>query len=412
MATTQEALEAWTTRVFEDPADWENHYGNVTCDVAGITLNMIIDTGATINAITEEHWDQLRRDPRARVEWLDPEKGRKVVAYASAAPLEVKARFMATLTTANYSRPTIDAEFYVIRNAKRSLLSKFTARELGVVLMGEEVDMVNAILPPEEKISDPFPIAPVPEIRFDIDKSITPSKHCYVRIPEAFKEDVERRLEKMIREDIIEKVEGTPEWVSSMNVVMKGPKDFRLTLNMKKANAAIGRQYHPIPTIESIRQQVGEARYFAKLDLSQAYYHLVLDEEARNMTCFMTTKGVYRYKRLVFGVVCAPEIFQKFMEDTLQGLSGVVNFIDDVLVFADTIEELRRRTAEVMTRLGDYNLKLNLEKCEFEKKEVTFLGHSFSREGINIDERKTRAVKSFRSPKTISELRSFLGELK
>lgn len=339
----EEVFYGWISNISKNSDD---AYGRVACKIADVPITLLIDTGATVNALTEDHWKQLKNISGDGIKILNPKLGKSILTYATSDPLITVARFIADLTTASFVRPTIKAEFYVIKGAKKGLLSKHTARELGIVLMGEEVDFINSATEKE-----PFPIAPVPEIDFDVDPSVMPSRQCYVRIPEAFKDKVETRLQQMLNDDIIEKVDGAPEWVSSMNIVMKGPKDFRLTLNMKKANQAIRRPFHPIPTIERIRQQVGDAAWYAKLDLTQAFYHLLLSEKARNLTCFMTTKGIFRYKRLVFGVVCAPEIFQSFMERVLDGLEGALNFIDDILIFARTLEELRKRTDDVMNRL-------------------------------------------------------------
>lgn len=116
-----------------------------------------------------------------------------------------------------------------------------------------------------------------------------------------------------------------------------------------------------------------------------------------------------RYKRLMFGVSCAPEIFQKTMEAILLGLEGVIVYLDDVVVYGSTKEEHDRRVEALLERMKEYEILLNQNKCIFGVKELEFLGHVMNEYGIRPTESRIAAVKSFREPKTIGELRSFLG---
>lgn len=151
------------------------------------------------------------------------------------------------------------------------------------------------------------------------------------------------------------------------------------------------------------------AKYFTKLDLHSAFHHVVISEKSRDLTTFMAPNGMYRFKRLVFGVNCAPEIFQRIMESILMGIDSVIIYIDDILIFAPTIEQLRTETKKVTAALRENNLTLNREKCVYEAEKLTFLGHQLSASGLNIEEQKVKDVEGFREPKTSSELRSFLG---
>lgn len=116
-----------------------------------------------------------------------------------------------------------------------------------------------------------------------------------------------------------------------------------------------------------------------------------------------------RFKRLVFGVNCAPEIFQRIMEDILAGIPNIIIYIDDILVYAENIDKLRGITETVIDALKRNNLTMNTAKCEFGKETMTFVGHKLSSNGLNIDEEKVKDIKKFRSPKSAAELRSFLG---
>lgn len=123
----------------------------------------------------------------------------------------------------------------------------------------------------------------------------------------------------------------------------------------------------------------------------------------------MTSKGLFRYKRLMFGINCAPEIFQKIMEQVLSGCEGCMNYIDDIIVYGSTVEEHDRRLGKVLKRLSDYDITLNSDKCMYRVKSLEFLGHRLSSKGIEPSVDKTLAIKQFRQPNTSEEVRSFLG---
>lgn len=391
----------------------EAAYGKEWCIIGGMRILMMIDSGSCVNAITQETWVKLRNS-KSKFKMLNTQTGRQLHAYASTNPLRILARLRTSVAAESRAYLEVDTEIYVIQGARRDLLGKMTARELNLLVMGSKemsawtngnfvYDISSA---PQTKI---FPKAPVEQVRFQINPDVQPCQQFYIRIPEALRQPAMERLLKMEREGIIEKFDGAPKWISGLNVVMKGPNDFRLTLNMKKANQAIMRPFYRIPTLEDIRKQVDGARLFTKLDLSQAFYHLELHETARELTNFMTMNGIYRYVRMPFGASSAPEIFQKFMDKVLSGVKGVVVFLDDMLCFAEGPSQLDLVVQEVKHRLCSFNLTMNEDKCEYGKASIQFLGHRFDKDGINIEENKVKALMKFRSPKTASEARSFIG---
>lgn len=138
-------------------------------------------------------------------------------------------------------------------------------------------------------------------------------------------------------------------------------------------------------------------------------FQVVISEKSREITTFITKKGLFRYTRLMFGINCAPEMFQKIMEQILNGCDGCVVFIDDILIHGPTNEVHDSRVSTVLKRLKEFNVLLNKEKCAFGVPEIEFLGHHLSGEGIKPQHDKVVAVKTFRKPNTAEEVRSFLG---
>lgn len=147
-----------------------------------------------------------------------------------------------------------------------------------------------------------------------------------------------------------------------------------------------------------------------KIDNIYVEFLLVeISPESREITTFMTRKGLFRYKRLMFGISCAPEIFQKLLEQILSGLEGVMNFIDDIIVHAPTKEIHDLRLRKLLDQLREYRVTLNKEKCQFGVTEIEFYGHHLSSGGIKPMHNKVEAVQNFREPTTAEETRSFLG---
>lgn len=111
----------------------------------------------------------------------------------------------------------------------------------------------------------------------------------------------------------------------------------------------------------------------------------------------------------MFGICSAPELFQKIMESIVAGLEGVIVYLDDVMVFGSTEKEHDLRLAALLQRLKEFNLQLNTQKCQINVTSLEFLGHQLSEEGIRPTESRVQAIKQFRPPTTVAELRSFLG---
>lgn len=166
-----------------------------------------------------------------------------------------------------------------------------------------------------------------------IRSSRTPKVQPQTRIPYHIREKITAALEELEKEDIIERVpdnQPTP-WVSPIVAVFKKDGGVRIYVDMRLANEAIKIVRHPIPTVEDVSFELNGAKYFSKLDLSQAYHQLELDEASRYITTFCTHSGLFRYKPLNYGTNAATEIFQYTLQAQLQGLKGVKNIADDIV---------------------------------------------------------------------------------
>ena len=134
-----------------------------------------------------------------------------------------------------------------------------------------------------------------------------------------------------------------------------------------------------------------------------------LDKKSREITTFVTHRGWYRYKRLMFGVTLAPEKYQKIVTDVLYGCEGVANLADDLIVHGCGMKEHDRNLHAVLTRLKEKGLTLNGNKCQFRLPKLTFFGHDLSRQGVAPSEEKVAAILNASPPQDALQVRSFVS---
>ena len=182
--------------------------------------------------------------------------------------------------------------------------------------------------------------------------------------------------------------------------------DFRVTVNpVSKLDR------YPIPKVKDLFAVLDKGDMYTKLDLSQAYQQLTLDEQSKKYVVINTHKGLFRYTRLPYGIASAPGIFQRVIESILQGIPGVAVFIDDILITAPTEELHLQRLNEVLRRLDKANLRVRIAKCRFMKPAAEYLGHVIDKAGLHPIPAKVEAVKEAPTPTSVQELRSYLGLL-
>ena len=204
------------------------------------------------------------------------------------------------------------------------------------------------------------------KVKIVIDPQAAP-RFCKARpVPYALRDKVEAELDHLVSEGTLEPVQYS-DWAAPIVVVLKSNKtsvricgDFKQTINpVSKLDK------YPIPKVEDLFASLSGSRVFSKIDLSQAYQQLPLDEESQKLAVINTHKGLFRYTRLPFGISSAPGIFQRNMESLLQGILGVIVYLDDILVSAPNEEEHLCRLEQVFDQLEKSGLRARENKCQF-----------------------------------------------
>ena len=211
-------------------------------------------------------------------------------------------------------------------------------------------------------------------------------------VPYSLKDKVAKELDRLEREGIITPV-ASSEWATPIVIVPKKDGSIRICGDFRTTvNKAIKVEKYPLPKVEDIFAAIGGSTIFSKIDLLQAYLQMELDEGARELCTINTHKGLYRYNRLPFGVSSAPAIWQRAMEQVLQGVPKTQCLLDDIIVAGATEEEHFRIIAEVLGKLDQHGMTVNKAKCAFSKPQIGFCGHLIDADGLHKSQEKIKVL--------------------
>uniref|UniRef100_A0A2H8THY5 RNA-directed DNA polymerase n=1 Tax=Melanaphis sacchari TaxID=742174 RepID=A0A2H8THY5_9HEMI len=234
------------------------------------------------------------------------------------------------------------------------------------------------------------------------------------RLPHAQQDEINAQIKKLEDNDIIESSRSP--WNSPLLLVRKkidnsGKQKFRIVVDFRALNEVTINEFHPLPNITEILDQLGQCQLFSVLHLSSGFYQIKLEKESRELTAFSTNQGHWHFKRMIQGMKTSPGTFQRVMNSALAGLIGIkcLVYLDDIIVYGKNLYDHNEKLIEVFERLQTNNLKLQPDKCEFLKRECVYLGHVISENGIKPDEKKVKSVLEFPKPKTVKDIKSFLG---
>ncbi|GBL98225.1 Retrovirus-related Pol polyprotein from transposon 297 [Araneus ventricosus] len=236
-----------------------------------------------------------------------------------------------------------------------------------------------------------------------------PFKQYPRRLPLARKEEAEHLVKEMVDNGIIEESSGP--WASPIVLVKKKDGSTRFCTDYRKLNEIAKKDSHPLPRIDDTLDALNGSKWFTTLDLKSGYWQVEVRPEDREKTAFTTGQGLWQFKVMPFGICNAAATFERLMETVLRGLSSeaCLVYLYDIIIVGRTFEEHLNNLRKVFQRLQKANLKLSPKKCRFFQKEVTYLGHVISAEGVKTDPGKIKAVVDWPRPEMVHNLRSFLG---
>ena len=218
------------------------------------------------------------------------------------------------------------------------------------------------------------------------------------------------QVQQMLASDVI-RPSNSP-WASPVVMVKKKDGSLRFCVDFLQLNAATVKDAHPLPRIDDLLDALHGGHWFSTLDLKSGYWQVPIMERDKEKTAFRTSSGqLYEFNQVPFGLCNAPATFSCLMDHVLAGLhwETCLFYLDDIIVFSSTWEEHLARLRQVFERLRHAHLTLGAEKCAFAAKEVSYLGHRVTEEGLLPDSALLAAIREIPPPKTATEVCSFHG---
>lgn len=205
---------------------------------------------------------------------------------------------------------------------------------------------------------------------------------------------------------------SSSEWASPVVLVKKKDGTLRLCIDYRELNKIIRQDSYPLPKIDAVLQCLSGKKFFSTMDLASGYWQIRLSEDAKRKSAFTTSEGLFQFTVLPFGLSTSPAVFQRMMDVVIKGLrldDEVFVYIDDILVATESLDRHCTVLRLVFEALRKAHLRLKPQKCNLLKPSVSFLGHCIDKDGVKTDAEKVEKVVEYPTPKSVSELRTFLG---
>jgi len=226
---------------------------------------------------------------------------------------------------------------------------------------------------------------------------------------EPLNKEIENQCKDLLENNIIEY--SNSRWSSPCVPVRKTDGSLRLCIDYRKVNKVTKTQNYPMPNLKHCLYRANRPKFLTKLDLVRGYYQIKIDDNSKQYTAFSTPNHHYQFKRLAFGLKNSGIAFQRIMQELLQPISpnNIVIYIDDILIASETFDDHLELVRKVLSTLAAYNIKVKVSKCDFFQSSVKFLGHLIDKDGIRKSPEYVQKVINTPLPKTVTELRKFLG---
>ena len=206
------------------------------------------------------------------------------------------------------------------------------------------------------------------------------------------KPKVEVELKRLEEEGILRKVKFS-NWSTPIVPVVKPNGAVRICGDYKiTVNPQLQTEEYPLPRIDDIFAKLAGGKKSTKIDLRQAYHEMEVEEESQEYLTINTHQGLYLYNRLIFGISSAPAIWQRSLDQILEGIEGTSCIIDDMIITGKDDEEHLGHLEEVLKRLKEHGLQANRDRCEFFQTKITYCGHEVDQHGLHKTQEKVDAV--------------------
>lgn len=393
--------------IWEHTSDNTEDSFKVKIFIENIFLLFQVDTGSSVSCLSvdiyKQHFSNFPIKPT----------NKHFIFYNGS---QVKPVGVVTLNIA-YNKKEMFLDFYVMENGGQPLLGRDFLRLYNISL-----SMINNINTDEKQVriltkefsevfSEGIGLFKNGVVKINIKKDAVPKFFKARPMPFSIKSQVEDELKRLLSLGIISPVDYSP-WATPIVPVFKKNGKIRICGDFKVTiNPEIEIDQHYMPRIDELFARLQGGKEFTKLDLSQAFQQIGLDEESKMLLTISTHLGLFKFNRLAFGVACASAKFQKIMDALFNGVEGCAVFQDDILVTGKDKTTHLQNLKKVLSILQNSGLKLNLDKCIFFAQSVEYLGFVIDNEGLHPSKSKTLAIEMAPRPNNVKELQAFLGSI-
>ena len=225
------------------------------------------------------------------------------------------------------------------------------------------------------------------------------------------RDKIDRQVEELLQLGLVRP--SSSEWTSPVVLVKKADGSWRMCCDYRKLNAVTKPQSYPLPRLEDVWDAIGEhdTHILSVIDMSNGFWQLAMHPNSIEKTSFVTPNGQFEWTCLPYGLSNSPVTFMCTVHQALRGLvfKCCVIYVDDVICYSSNMAEHLTHLQLIFDRLNKAGLKLTPQKCQFAAREVKYLGHILSPQGVKPNPEKTAIVDTFPAPRNVKEVRSFLG---
>ena len=278
--------------------------------------------------------------------------------------------------------------------------------------MRQDMSLPRVVCEYEDVFPDELPGLPLPrevDFRIELHPGTSPISMTPHRMASVELQELKVQIQELLGKGFIRP--STSPWGAPVLFAKKKDKTLRLCIDYRQLNRVTIKNRYPLPRIDDLFDQLKGARIYSKIDLRTGYHQLRVREADISKTAFRTRYGHFEFTVMPFGLTNAPEAFMDLMNRVFQPYLDqfVVVFVDDILIYSQSEVEHEDHLRIILQLLRDHQLYAKFSKCEFWLAEVGFLGHVVSALGVSVDPGKVEVVMSWERPKSVFEIRSFLG---
>ena len=392
-ATENEDIEFFVSSI--DQASSSSKEWTIVVNVHGHRITFTLDTGAQVNILPYSLFRKLKNTKL--------QKSRAHLTTYNGECLHVKGQSQLTCMTSDKEHLV---EFQIVDTRSKPILGLPSCEALNLI---QRVDVIE-----DETLSAYADVFKglgnmKDEYTIRIDSTVSPVVHAARKVPAALRDDLQKELQHMEKERVIEKVDHPTDWVNSLVIVQKKGGGLRLCLDPRDLNRAVRREHYQLPTIEEIASRQSGNKVFSVLDANSAFWQIRLNQNSSDLTCFNTPFGRYKFLRLPFDLNSSAEVFAKRFHQAFENIPGVETYMDEMLIGGRTNQEHDWRLTKVLETAREAGIKLKPSKCSLRVNEVKFIGHTITQNGLKPDDCKIQAIQDMPSPSSRKELERFLG---